>query len=248
MVQYKEQMVQRELNFCVVDEVDSILIDEARTPLIISGGEVKSASFYNDADVFAKSLKEEKEYLYDEKTKTVTLTDEGVKKAEAAFKLDNLYDLSNTQTVHFINQALKANYAMRKDVDYVVQDGKIVIVDQFTGRLMKGRAFSDGLHQAIESKEGVTINQETKTLATITFQNLFRMYKKISGMTGTAKTEEEEFRNIYNMYVIRIPTNKPVVREDYADLVYATEKGKYKAIITTIKILLLEYLIILLMI
>jgi len=235
MVVRKEDRVQRPLNYVIIDEADSVLIDEARTPLIISGGELKSASLYKDADSFAKSLKKDADFLYDEKTKGVTLTDEGVKKAEKWYKLDNIYDIEHTSLVHFINQALKANYAMRKDVDYVVQDGEIVIVDQFTGRLMKGRSWSDGLHQAIEAKEGVTINQETKTLATITFQNLFRMYKKISGMTGTAKTEEEEFRNIYNMYVICIPTNKPVIREDMPDLIYSTQAGKYKALINEIE-------------
>ena len=235
MVVKSENRVQRGLNFAIIDEVDSVLIDEARTPLIISGGEMKTQSLYTDADLFVKRLKLDEDYLYDEKTKAVTLTDEGVKKAERSFKLDNLYDLNNTNLVHHINQALKANYAMRNDVDYVVQDGEIIIVDQFTGRLMKGRAFSDGLHQAIEAKEGVKIQQETKTLATITFQNLFRMYKKLSGMTGTAKTEEEEFRNIYNMFVIQIPTNKEVIRQDQPDLVYATQTGKYKALIREIE-------------
>ncbi len=235
MVVRKENRVQRPLNFVIIDEADSVLIDEARTPLIISGGELKSVSLYKDADSFVKSIKHDTDFLYDEKTKAVTLTDDGVKKAEKWFKLDNLYDIANTSLVHFINQALKANYAMRKDVDYVVQDGEIVIVDQFTGRLMKGRSWSDGLHQAIEAKENVTINEETKTLATITFQNLFRMYKKISGMTGTAKTEEEEFRNIYNMYVICIPTNKPIARVDEPDLIYSTKAGKYKALIDEIE-------------
>ena len=235
MVVKKENRVQRGLNFVIIDEADSVLIDEARTPLIISGGEVKSASLYIDADVFVKSLKKNDDYLYDEKTKGVTLTEDGVKKAEKAFKIDNLYDVEQTSLVHHINQSLKANYSMKNDVDYVVQDGKIVIVDQFTGRLMKGRAFSDGLHQAIEAKEGVQIQQETKTLATITFQNLFRMYKKISGMTGTAKTEEEEFRNIYNMFVICIPTNKEIARVDSPDLVYSTQAGKYKALIAEIE-------------
>ena len=235
MVVKKENRVQRGLNFVIIDEADSVLIDEARTPLIISGGELKSASLYKDADIFVKSLKQDKEYIYDEKTKGVTLTEEGVKKAEKAFNVENLYDVSQTATVHHITQALKANYGMRNDVDYVVQDGKIVIVDQFTGRLMKGRAFSDGLHQAIEAKEGVQIQQETKTLATITFQNLFRMYKKISGMTGTAKTEEEEFRNIYNMFVICIPTNKDIARIDSSDLIYSTQAGKYKALINEIE-------------
>ena len=235
MVVKKENRVQRGLNFVIIDEADSVLIDEARTPLIISGGEMKSASLYTDADSFVKGLTEDKDYLYDEKTKGVTLTEDGVKKAEKYFKVDNLYDIEQTTLVHFINQALKANYSMRNDVDYVVQDGEIIIVDQFTGRLMKGRAYSDGLHQAIEAKEGVKINQETKTLATITFQNLFRMYKKISGMTGTAKTEEEEFRNIYNMYVICIPTNKEVIRDDEPDLIYSTQAGKYKALIDAIE-------------
>ena len=196
MVVKKENRVQRPLNYAIVDEVDSVLIDEARTPLIISGGELKSASMYTDADRFVKSLKAEVDYVYDEKQRNVTLTEDGVKKAEKVFNIENLYEANQTSLVHNINQALKANYTMRNDVDYVVQDDAIVIVDQFTGRLMKGRAFSDGLHQALEAKEGVKIRQETKTLATITFQNLFRMYKKLSGMTGTAKTEEEEFRNI----------------------------------------------------
>ena len=235
MVVQKENRVQRGLNFAIIDEVDSVLIDEARTPLIISGGEMKSARLYTDADSFVKSLKNEEDYIYDEKTKSVTLTEEGVKKGEQRFGVDNLYDINQTSLVHHINQALKANYSMRNDVDYVVQDGEVVIVDQFTGRLMKGRAFSDGLHQAIEAKEGVKIQQETKTLATITFQNLFRMYKKLSGMTGTAKTEEEEFRNIYNMFVICIPTNKEVIRDDEPDLVYATKVGKYKALINEIE-------------
>ena len=238
MVIRKENRVQRPLNFAIVDEVDSVLIDEARTPLIISGGSMQSANLYLDADKFAKSLKEGVDYILDETGKTtisVSLTDEGSAKAEKMFKIKNLYEIENTTLLHYINQALKANYAMKLDVDYVVQDGEVVIVDQFTGRLMKGRAYSDGLHQAIEAKEGVKINQETKTLATITFQNLFRMYKKLSGMTGTAKTEEEEFRDIYNMYVIEIPTNKPVIRIDAPDLVFATRSAKYKAIINEVK-------------
>ncbi len=235
MVVHKEDRVQRKLSFAIIDEVDSVLIDEARTPLIISGGEMRSANLYIDADRFAKSLKEEKDYIYDEKTKSVNLTDSGSEKAEKTFNISNLYEIENAGLLHYINQALRANYSMKRDVDYVVQDNEVVIVDQFTGRLMKGRAYSDGLHQAIEAKEGVTINQETKTLATITFQNLFRMYKKLSGMTGTAKTEEEEFRNIYNMYVIEIPTNKPVIRIDAPDLVYATKEAKYKAIISFVK-------------
>lgn len=235
MVVHKEERVQRPLNFAIIDEVDSVLIDEARTPLIISGGEMRSANLYIDADSFVKSIEKGKDYTYDEKTKSVNLTESGVTKAEKKFKISNLYDVDNATLVHYINQALRANYAMKIDVDYVVQDGEIVIVDQFTGRLMKGRAYSDGLHQAIEAKEGVNINQETKTLATITFQNLFRMYKKLSGMTGTAKTEEEEFRNIYNMYVIEIPTNQPVIRQDEPDLVYASREAKYKAIISFVK-------------
>jgi len=234
MVIRSEDRVQRPLNYAIIDEVDSVLIDEARTPLIISGGEMKSANLYIDADRFAKSLKQE-DYIYDEKTKNVSLSEDGVKKAEKSFRLDNLYSLDNSELVHYINQALRANYSMHNDVDYVVQDGEVVIVDQFTGRLMKGRAYSDGLHQAIEAKENVKINQETKTLATITFQNLFRMYKKLSGMTGTAKTEEEEFRNIYNMYVIEIPTNRPIARIDNPDLMYSTKAGKYRAIVNEIE-------------
>lgn len=222
------------LKLAIIDEVDSILIDEARTPLIISGGFLESKNLYIDADRFAKSLNKD-DFTYDEKDKRVNLTPEGMKKAEDYFHLNNLYDVNNTTLVHFINQSLQANYSMKKDFDYVVEDGKIVIVDQFTGRLMHGRAFSEGLHQAIEAKEGVQIRQETKTLATITFQNLFRMYKKLSGMTGTAKTEEEEFREIYNMFVITIPTNKPVIREDMADLIYANKKAKFKAIVDEIE-------------
>jgi preprotein translocase subunit SecA len=196
---------------------------------------MESSNLYIDADRFVKHLKENDGYIYDEKTKAVTLDEKGIKDAESYFKVSNLYDLNNTNLVHYINQALRANYAMKKDMDYVVNEGKIVIVDPFTGRLMAGRNYSDGLHQAIEAKEGVEIQQETKTLATITFQNLFRMYNKLSGMTGTAKTEEEEFREIYNMYVIQIPTNKPVARVDYGDLLFATKAGKYKAIVKEIK-------------
>ena len=235
MVVRKEERVQRKLNFAIIDEVDSVLIDEARTPLIISGGEMKSANLYIDADRFAKGIKEGKDFVYDEKTKSVNLTESGSEKAEKNFNIKNLYDIDNSSLLHYINQALRANYSMRKDVDYVVQDGEVIIVDQFTGRLMKGRAYSDGLHQAIEAKENVNINQETKTLATITFQNLFRMYNKLSGMTGTAKTEEEEFRNIYNMYVIEIPTNKEIARIDAPDMVFATKEAKYKAIIRFVK-------------
>lgn len=235
MVVQKENRVQRGLNFCIIDEVDSILIDEARTPLIISGGRFNSNNQYIEADRTAKRLKEEEDYTIDLKTKSVSLTAEGSKKVEKLLNIKNLYDLDNTGLVHHINQALKANYGFKKDVDYVVEGDAIIIVDQFTGRLMHGRQYSEGLHQAIEAKEGVTINTETKTMATITFQNLFRMYNKLAGMTGTAKTEEEEFRNIYNMYVICIPTNKPVIREDLPDLVYARESGKYKAIINVVK-------------
>ena len=235
MVVRGEDRVQRPLNFCIIDEVDSILIDEARTPLIISGGKANSNNLYIEANRAVKNLKEDTDYTVDLKTKSVSLTEEGSKKIEKLLNIKNLYDIDNAGLVHHLNQALKANFAFAKDVDYVVSEGQVIIVDQFTGRLMQGRQYSDGLHQAIEAKEGVEINVETKTMATITFQNLFRMYNKLSGMTGTAKTEEEEFRNIYNMYVICIPTNKPVIREDLPDLVYATEKGKYKAIIDTVK-------------
>ncbi|MEG2457826.1 MAG: preprotein translocase subunit SecA [Bacilli bacterium] len=229
MVVRKENRVQRGLNFCIIDEVDSILIDEARTPLIISGGVSKSADYYYQADKCAKSLKTT-DYDIDEKTKKVTLTETGVKHAEELLKVNNLYEISNSELVHSLDKSLTANFAFKKDVDYVVDNDKVVIVDLFTGRLMQGRQFSEGLHQAIEAKENVTINSETKTLATITFQNLFRMYNKLSGMTGTAKTEEEEFRNIYNMYVLQIPTNKPVIREDFNDLIFMNLKGKFNAI------------------
>ncbi len=235
MVVKAENRVCRGLNYAIIDEVDSILIDEARTPLIISGGSMQSANLYIQADNFTKHLKENDGYIYDEKTKSVVLDEKGIAEAEKNFNITNLYDIQNTNLVHYINQSLKANYSMKRDIDYVVADGKVVIVDPFTGRLMQGRTYSDGLHQAIEAKEGVAIQQETKTLATITFQNLFRMYNKLSGMTGTAKTEEEEFRDIYNMYVICIPTNKPVIREDCKDLIFATKDGKYKAIVKEIK-------------
>ena len=234
MVVRAQDRVQRPLNFCIVDEVDSILIDEARTPLIISGGKFDSKDLYTSTDRAVKKLKED-DYTVDEKTKSVSLTESGVEKIEKTFHLKNLYDLENAVLVHHLNQALKANYGFKIDVDYVVEDGAVIIVDQFTGRLMHGRQFSDGLHQAIEAKEEVKINEETRTMATITFQNLFRMYNKLSGMTGTAKTEEEEFRDIYNMYVIQIPTNKPVIREDLPDLVYATEGAKLKAVVNFIK-------------
>ena len=235
MVIRKEDRVQRPLNFAIVDEVDSVLIDEARTPLIISGGAMHSNNLYLDAQKFVSRLKENEDYTIDEKTKSISLTDEGSRKCEEFYGIDNMYDIKHSALVHHVNQALKANYTMKNEVDYVVQNGEVVIVDQFTGRLMHGRAFSEGLHQAIEAKEGVKIQEETKTLATITFQNLFRMYKKLSGMTGTAKTEEEEFRNIYNMYVIQIPTNKPIIRKDMADLIFATKKDKYAAIVKEIK-------------
>ena len=235
MVVRKEDRVQRPLNFAIVDEVDSVLIDEARTPLIISGGSMHSTNQYMDAQRFVSRLKENEDYTIDEKTRSISLTDEGSKKCEEFYSIDNMYDIKYSALVHHVNQALRANYTMKNEVDYVVQDGEVIIVDQFTGRLMRGRAFSEGLHQAIEAKEGVKIQEETKTLATITFQNLFRMYKKLSGMTGTAKTEEEEFRNIYNMYVIQIPTNKPIIRKDMADLLFATKKDKYRAIVEEIK-------------
>ncbi|MFJ7510631.1 preprotein translocase subunit SecA [Peribacillus simplex] len=234
MVLYKEQMVQRPLHFAVIDEVDSILIDEARTPLIISGTAQKSAQLYIQANAFVRTLKKETDYTYDEKTKGVQLTEDGMNRAEKAFNIDNLFDINHVTLNHHINQALKAHVSMHLDVDYVVQEGEIVIVDQFTGRLMKGRRYSEGLHQAIEAKEGLEIQNESMTLATITFQNYFRMYEKLSGMTGTAKTEEEEFRNIYNMNVIAIPTNRNIVRDDRADLIYATTDGKFKAVVEDI--------------
>jgi len=233
MVVKPENRVQRELNFAIIDEVDSILIDEARTPLIISGGVSKSADLYKLADKTAKKLSVD-DYVLDEKTRSVTLTEEGIKKSEKLLNLENLYDIKNAAVVHNLDKALVANYGFKKDVDYVVDNDKVVIVDSFTGRLMHGRQYSDGLHQALEAKEGVHINEETKVLATITFQNLFRLYNKLSGMTGTAKTEEEEFRNIYNMYVIEIPTNKPIAREDLEDLIYINMRGKYNAIANTI--------------
>ncbi len=234
MVLYKEQMVQRPLHYAVIDEVDSILIDEARTPLIISGSAQKSTQLYMQANAFVRTLTRDKDYTYDEKTKGVQLTEEGMSRAEKAFGIDNLFDISHVALNHHINQALKAHASMHLDVDYVVQDGEIIIVDQFTGRLMKGRRYSDGLHQAIEAKEGLEIQNESMTLATITFQNYFRMYEKLSGMTGTAKTEEEEFRNIYNMNVIAIPTNQDIVRDDRADLIFASMEGKFKAVVEDI--------------
>jgi len=234
MVLYAEQRVQRPLHYAVIDEVDSILIDEARTPLIISGQAQKSTQLYIQANSFVNMLKKDEDFTYDEKTKGVQLTEEGINKAERAFKIDNLFDISHVTLNHHLNQALKAHASMHLDVDYVVQEGEIIIVDQFTGRLMKGRRFSDGLHQAIEAKEGVEIQNESMTMATITFQNYFRMYEKLAGMTGTAKTEEEEFRNIYNMRVIAIPTNKLITRDDRADLIYASMDGKFRAVVEDI--------------
>ncbi len=233
MVIYKEQMVQRKLNYAIIDEVDSILIDEARTPLIISGGERNTGNLYQQADLFAKSLRiddEGADYELDEKARNVVMTERGIEKAERFFKVENIYDVAYVNVLHHIHNALKANFVMKKDVEYVVADGKVVIVDSFTGRLMHGRQYSDGLHQALEAKEHVEIKKETRTIATITYQNYFRMYKKLSGMTGTAKTEEEEFRNIYNMYVVEVPTNVPVIRKDEPDLMFITLKAKFNAL------------------
>lgn len=234
MVLYKEQCVQRPLFYAVIDEVDSILVDEARTPLIISGQAKKSADLYKFANAFVRTLRNESDYTFDVKTKNVMLTEEGINKAEKAFHIDNLFDLKHVTLLHHVNQALRAHVVMHLDIDYVVQEGEIVIVDQFTGRLMKGRRYSEGLHQAIEAKEGVEIQNESMTLATITFQNYFRMYAKLSGMTGTAKTEEEEFRNIYNMNVLVIPTNQPIARDDRPDLIFKTMEGKFNAVVDDI--------------
>ncbi len=249
MVIYKKDKVQREHAFAIVDEVDSILIDEARTPLIISGQGDESTELYQLADRFAKTLKPvtvvemddkadndllDGDYIIDEKARTATLTKSGVKKAEKAFNVINLMDADNMTLLHHINQAIKANGTMRRDTDYVVKDGEVLIVDEFTGRIMVGRRFNDGLHQAIEAKEGVKVARESKTIATITFQNYFRLYSKLSGMTGTALTEEDEFREIYKLDVIEIPTNKPVVRKDHPDVIFKTEKGKYEAVIDQI--------------
>ena len=251
MVIYKKEKVQREFNFAIVDEVDSILIDEARTPLIISGRGDKSTELYTLADKFAKTLKpyivtemddkvdqedvaEDSDYIIDEKAKTATITSNGIKKAQKYFNVANLYDADNSTLLHHINQALKANGVMKANIDYIVKDGEVIIVDEFTGRLMMGRRFNDGLHQAIEAKEGVKVAHESKTLASITFQNFFRLYKKLSGMTGTAMTEEDEFREIYKLDVIEIPTNRPVIRIDHHDVVYKTENGKFKAAIEQI--------------
>ncbi|HDF4665230.1 TPA: preprotein translocase subunit SecA [Staphylococcus aureus] len=231
MVNYSEDRVMRPLHFAIIDEVDSILIDEARTPLIISGEAEKSTSLYTQANVFAKMLKQDEDYKYDEKTKAVHLTEQGADKAERMFKVENLYDVQNVDVISHINTALRAHVTLQRDVDYMVVDGEVLIVDQFTGRTMPGRRFSEGLHQAIEAKEGVQIQNESKTMASITFQNYFRMYNKLAGMTGTAKTEEEEFRNIYNMTVTQIPTNKPVQRNDKSDLIYISQKGKFDAVV-----------------
>ncbi len=236
MVTYKEEMVQRDLNYAIIDEVDSILIDEARTPLIISGAGQKSTQLYNAANSFIKTLRAEDDFTIDEKQKTAILTDEGgIPKAEKFFGLENLADPTNMEVSHHINQALKAHTLMKKDIDYVVREGEIVIVDQFTGRLMFGRRYSDGLHQSIEAKEGLEVRRESQTLATITLQNYFRMYQKLAGMTGTAKTEEDEFKHIYGMDVVVIPTNKPVVREDLPDAVYKSLEGKFKSVIREIE-------------
>ncbi|NBG89392.1 preprotein translocase subunit SecA [Isachenkonia alkalipeptolytica] len=234
MVIYKDEMVQRGQHFAIIDEVDSILIDEARTPLIISGKGDKSTGIYSSADQFARMLKDEEDYTIEEKAKSVTLTEEGVEKAEKAFGIDNLSDPEHMTLAHHINQALKARTLMRRDRDYVVKDGEVVIVDDFTGRLMFGRRYSDGLHQAIEAKEKLEVRRESKTLASITFQNYFRMYDKLAGMTGTAKTEEDEFLAIYGMDVVEIPTNKPVIRKDHPDVIYKTVEGKFAALIEEI--------------
>ena len=235
MAVYKEDQVQRGLNYCIVDEVDSILIDEARTPLIISGPGTGTSKLYKQTDKFVKQLKKDDDYKIDLESKTVSLTDEGIKKAEKYFNLENLYNPENTALTHHLDQALRANYIMLRDKDYVVSDGEVLIVDSFTGRVMQGRRFSDGLHQAIEAKEGVEIQEENKTMANITYQNLFRMYNKLSGMTGTARTEMEEFREIYNMEVITIPTNRPVARKDEPDLLYPTLDSKFSAVVKRIK-------------
>ncbi|SHE27499.1 preprotein translocase subunit SecA [Atopostipes suicloacalis DSM 15692] len=235
MVVYKEDMVLRPLSFAILDEVDSILIDEARTPLIISGQANISSSFYTRCDFFVKGLKEDEDYTIDVQTKTISFTEEGIDKAEQAFRTSNLYDVNNQELVHHLDQSLRANYIMLRDIDYVVDEDEVKIVDQFTGRIMEGRRYSDGLHQAIEAKENVEIQKETKTMATITFQNFFRMYEKLAGMTGTAKTEEEEFTEIYNMNVIAIPTNRPMVRDDRDDIIYPTLDSKFRAVVRDIK-------------
>ncbi len=234
MAVYQEDQVQRGLNFAIIDEVDSILIDEARTPLIISGPGTGTSQLYHQADRLVKQLKEDDDYTIDLESKTVALTDEGIKKAEQYFNLDNLYDIDNTALTHHLDQALRANYIMLIDRDYVVRDGEVLIVDSFTGRVMDGRRFSDGLHQAIEAKENVEIQEENKTMANITYQNLFRMYNKLSGMTGTARTEMEEFREIYNMDTISIPTNRPIARKDEPDILYPTLESKFHAVVRKI--------------
>lgn len=235
MVTKVENRVLRNLNFALIDEVDSILIDESRTPLIISGGSREGAALYTQSDKFVKKLNEGADFVVDVKAKNAQLTEEGVHKAERSFKINNLYDIDNASLVHHINNALKANYTMTIDVEYVVQDNQVVIVDQFTGRLMEGREYSDGLHQALCAKENVTIKQESITLATVTYQNFFRLYAKLSGMTGTAKTEEEEFLQIYNMRVLEIPTNRPIARIDEQDLIYGTKKAKFEALLDTVR-------------
>ena len=253
MVIYKNQMVQRPLNYAIVDEIDSILIDEARTPLIISGTAEKSSDLYKQANEFVKRLQakviveedvkdfdqaednEKYDYIVDLKAKSASLTAKGIKKAEDYFRLENLNDIDNSDIVHHINQALHAHGIMKRDIDYMVKDGEVLIVDEFTGRIMYGRRYSNGLHQAIEAKENVKIANESKTLATITFQNYFRMYEKLAGMTGTAMTEESEFREIYNLDVITIPTNKPMIRVDHNDIIYKNEAAKYRAVVNDIK-------------
>jgi len=235
MVTRIEDRVLRPLHFALVDEVDSILIDESRTPLIISGGQRQTANLYINSDRFVRRIQKEVDYVIDIKDRNVQLTEEGVHKAEKAFGIENLYDIANTSLVHYINQALKANYIMHRDIEYVVEEGEVIIVDQNTGRKMPGREYSDGLHQAIQAKEGVQIKQETTTLASITYQNFFRLYSKLAGMTGTAKTEEEEFLSIYNMRVCEIPTNKPIARIDNPDLVFGTKKAKYDALLAEVK-------------
>lgn len=253
MVIYKNQAVQRDLHFAIVDEIDSILIDEARTPLIISGRANQSSDLYKRANDFVKRLKakviveedikdeeqaqdnEHYDYIIDLKAKSASLTSKGIKKAEEFFRIDNFNDLDNSEIVHHVNQALRAHGVMKRDIDYMVKDGEVLIVDEFTGRIMYGRRYNNGLHQAIEAKEGVKIADESKTLATITFQNYFRMYKKLAGMTGTAMTEESEFREIYNLDVIAIPTNKPMIRNDQNDVIYKNEPAKYRAIVKSVK-------------
>ena len=253
MVIYKEQAVQRGLHYAIVDEIDSILIDEARTPLIISGRGSQSSDLYKKANDFVARLKakvlveedikdeaqaednENYDYIVDLKAKSASLTQKGIKKAETEFRLENLNDLENSDLVHHINQAIRAHGIMKKDIDYIVKDGEVLIVDEFTGRIMYGRRYNNGLHQAIEAKEHVKIADESKTLATITFQNYFRMYEKLSGMTGTAMTEEEEFREIYNLDVVEIPTNKPMIRVDQSDVIYKNEAAKYRAIVKSVK-------------